>query len=519
MDQRKTVSFSSGVLVALLFINITVYAQPKQGLPRSTPEAEGISSEGILNFLQAAGESNIEFHSIMILRNGKVIAEGWWNPYRPDLKHTMYSVTKSWTSSAIGFAVSEKLLTVNDKVISFFPDQLPDTVSDHLKELRIKHLLSMTVGHNPDPTFNIVSQEDDWVKGFLSRTIEHKPGTKFLYNTMATYTLSAIIQKVTGKKVMDYLKPRLFDPLGITDVDSEVDPKGINTGGWGMRLRTEDMAKFGQLYLQRGKWNDKHILPESWIEEATTTHIEQAPHVAQAVKDSSEWLQGYGYQFWRTRHNAYRADGAYGQFIVVLPEKNMVVVLTAETPDMQRQINLVWEHILPAVQERPLSPNNPSAQKLAQQLKNLALPVLAKGMTSARVKDLSKKRIALEANDFGLESFSFSTKGDSYQITMKTKTETHLIHFGSGKWAFGETKKHGPYLLAGAKAKFDGLPPFKVAGAYSWIDANTLELTLRCIESPHTEKFTLRFDQDNVVVDVVHSFNPSTTVTILGKVQ
>jgi hypothetical protein len=186
---------------------------------------------------------------------------------------------------------------------------------------------------------------------------------------------------------------------------------------------------------------------------------------------------------------------------------------------MQRQINLVWEHILPAVQERPLSPNNPSAQRLTQQLKNLALQVPAKGVTSPRVKDLSKKRIVLEANDFGLESFSFSTKGDSYQITMKTKIETHLIHFGSGKWAFGETKKHGPYLLAAAKAKFEGLPPFKVAGAYSWKDANTLELTLRYIESPHTEKFTLRFDQDNVVVDVVHSLNPATTVTILGNFQ
>src|SRR5690606_15944536 len=184
-----------------------------------------------------------------------------------------------------GFAVAEGLLSVENKVIEFFPDELPDTVSDHLKQLSIKNLLTMSVGQDPDPTHNIASGSDNWVRAFLAREIVKQPGTTFLYNSMATYMLSAIVQKVTGQKVIDYLKPRLFDPLGITDIDSEVDPRGISTGGWGMRVRTEDMAKLGQLYLQKGSWNGRQILPAAWVKEATTRQILQSPDVPDSVRE------------------------------------------------------------------------------------------------------------------------------------------------------------------------------------------------------------------------------------------
>src|SRR5690606_31377496 len=174
----------------ILLVSFSASAQRSTALPRSTPEAEGVSSRELLRFVNAADKSEVEFHSLMILRNGKVIAEGWWSPYRPDLKHTMYSVSKSWTSTAIGFAVAEKLITVEDPVIKFFPDQLPDTVSDALKELKIKHLLPVSVGHDPDPTFSIVASADNCVKAFLARKIDNRPGSRFLYNTTATYMLS-----------------------------------------------------------------------------------------------------------------------------------------------------------------------------------------------------------------------------------------------------------------------------------------------------------------------------------------
>ena len=168
---------------------------------------------------------------------------------------------------------------------------------------------------------------------------------------MATYMLSAIIQKVTGQKVIDYLYPRVFRPLGITGAEWDTSPSGVNNGGWGLYVKTEDMAKFGLFYLQKGKWNGEQLLPESWFDEATTTKIMQAPvWVAPGTKvKNSDWIQGYGYQIWRCRHNAYRADGANGQFIIMIPEKDTVVVTTANIGDMQAEINLIWKYILPAL--------------------------------------------------------------------------------------------------------------------------------------------------------------------------
>src|ERR1700754_574276 len=303
----KKYLFAAGL--CFLFFNSTLYAQKTSPFPIGVPEAEGVSAAGIDSFLNAASHSKHEFHSFMFLRHGKLIAQGWWSPYKPTLRHSLYSCSKSFTSTAIGFAVSEKRLSVNDKVISFFPGSLPDTIKPYLAALTVKDLLTMSVGQAADPTFAIASKEDDWIKSFLALPIAHKPGSVFLYNSMATFMLSAIIQKVTGQKVVEYLKPRLFDPLAIKGIDWEINKQGINTGGWGLRVKTEDMAKLGQLYLQKGVWNGKQVLPKEWVEEATTFKIDQAPGVAQSKRDSSDWMQGYFYQFWRCRHNAFRADG------------------------------------------------------------------------------------------------------------------------------------------------------------------------------------------------------------------
>src|SRR2546421_7508184 len=262
-------------LLLLLFLELNIKAQKATMLPRSVPEAEGVSSNNIIQFLDATAKSKTEFHSFMLLRHGKVIAEGWWNPYRADLKHTLYSCSKSFTATAIGFAVQEKRFSLDDKVISFFPNNLPDTVSKNLSELTVKDVLMMSDGQEPDPTFPVASKDTNWIKGFLATPVVHEPGTQFLYNSLGTYMLSAIVQKSTGQKTIDYLKPRLFDPLGIGGEDWETDWQGINTGGGGVRLKTEDMAKFAELFLQKGNWNGKQILPASWVEEASSMKIMQ----------------------------------------------------------------------------------------------------------------------------------------------------------------------------------------------------------------------------------------------------
>lgn len=506
-------------ILLFLLLCTPLFAQKNATLPRSMPEAQGVSSEAIINFLDAASGSKHEFHSFMLLRHGKVVAEAWWNPYRNDLKHTMYSVSKSFTATAVGFAVAEKKLSVDDKVISFFPDDLPNPVSPNLAELRVKDLLSMSVGHQTDPTFAVASQHDDWIKAFLKTPVVHKPGTKFVYNSVATFMLSAIVQKVTGQKILDYLTPRLFKPLGIEGIDWETNPQDINTGGWGLRLKTEDMAKFGQLFLQKGKWEGKQILPEAWIEEASTMKIMQDPTASQARKDSSDWLQGYGYQMWRSRNNSYRGDGANGQFILVWPDQDAVVIVTAEAPDMQGEFNLLWKHLLPAFKPGKLPANKAMQAKLKEKTASLALPVPPGNAGAATEAGITGKTYGVVSKSKSLESVRFSFEQGVCLVELKTDSVLHPLKFGKGKWESGQTTKPGPYLVAAARGNRVGLPAYKVNGSYAWKDDKTLELTLRYIESPHTETITCRFDGDQATLDFENIFNKTAKREIFRGVQ
>lgn len=495
------------LLFALLLVQTGNFAQTASKLPRSTPEKEGVIPDSILHFLTAFGNSTNELHSFMLIRHGQVVAETWNTPYRPDLRHTMYSVSKSFAATAAGFAVSENKLTVDDKVISFFPDEVPPTISPFLAELKVKDLLTMSVGQEPEPTGAIITKETNWVRAFLATPIVHQPGSKFLYNSAATFMLSAIVQKVTGEKIIDYLTPRLFKPLGIENIDWETNPRDMNVGGWGLRLKTEDMAKFGQLFLQNGKWGDKQILPEAWVKEASTMKIIQHPEMAQEKKDASDWEQGYCYQMWRCRNNCYRGDGAFGQYIIVMPEQDAVIAITSETGNMQDELNLVWKHLLPAFQSGQLPANRKVAVALRQKYISAALPLLPKTAAPAVAKTLQGKTFYLSPNAQFIQQMSFDLRGDLCRLTLKADTATYQITFGSGKWAYGETRKLGPNLTLLAKNHFAGLPPAKTAGNFGWLNDSTLQLVLRYIESPHTETFTCVFRGDKIRLEVLNSFN------------
>ena len=306
------------------------------------------------DYLQGAEAQKLNIKSVMVVQHGRVVYDKWLGDGAPDKPHVLNSVSKTFTSAAVGLAISEGLLSLDDKLVTFFPDKLPASPSDNLKKVTIRHLLTMNCGHDSEPRRN---NDSDWIATFLAWPVQHEPGTYYCYNSMGTYILSAIVQKVTGQKVVDYLQTRLFDPLGIEKPHWDESPQGINCGGWGLYLKTEDLAKMGQLLLQKGRWHGKQVLPEDYVTEATRAQVPCQPSWIRADKvaesgltpENSDWVLGYGYQVWRCRHNAYRADGAGGQYIIVIPDKDAVVVNTADLQDMQAELNLIWDNILPVL--------------------------------------------------------------------------------------------------------------------------------------------------------------------------
>jgi CubicO group peptidase (beta-lactamase class C family) len=471
---------------------------------------------GILRFLEEVKVKGIDMHSLMILRHGKVVTEGWWYPYKPQYKHIMHSVSKTFTSTAIGFAVDEKLLTVDDKVISFFPDDLPQEVSPYLEELTVKHLLTMSTGQDPAPDFAL--SDGDWVKLFLSAPVVNEPGTVFSYNSYASHMLSAIIRKVTGQNTFDYLKPRLFDPLCITDIEWETDAMGINMGGWGLRIRTEDMARLGQFYLQKGRWNGDQLLSKAWIKEASSLQIYQRDSLTLEEELHDNWVQGYGYQIWRCTNNAYRADGANGQLIVVMPEQDAVVVITENTGDAQQVMRLVFDHLLPVMVEGEYAARDEDTEELQTMLSALAIPDPFRTEEDLEIPRNASRSYDLEPNDSGLEgvSFAFDEEGNC-SMTLSSATP-YTFSFGADAWMYGETDKNGPYFLV-QRRNPAGLSPFAVAGYGSWTAKDELCLRLLYIEDYQEETYICRFDGDRISLTVTNNVESPNNTVVTGRLQ
>jgi CubicO group peptidase (beta-lactamase class C family) len=319
---------------------------PDGHLVRAADPSALFDPAAIAAYKADAEADSLDIHSIMVLNQGQVVAEQWWGDAAPDKPHIMNSVSKSFTATAVGFAISEGLISPDDTVAGFFPDKVPADHSPNLEVMTIRNLLTMSTGQVNQP-----GRGDDWIAAFMAAPVDDTPGATFRYNSMATFMLSAIVQKVSGQKLTDYLRTRLFEPLSISGYRWDESPEGINTGGWGLYITTEDMAKFGQLFLQDGMWNGARVLPEGWVAEASASWIESGPAGNEQNRaPDNEWSQGYGYQMWRcTPPGVYRADGARGQYIIVIPDREAVVAITADSRDMGRELALVWKHILPAL--------------------------------------------------------------------------------------------------------------------------------------------------------------------------
>lgn len=470
-------------------------------LPRSTPEEQGIPSSAVLRFIEAAEADLRYMHSFVLLRHGVVVASGGWSPYAPDRRHMLFSLSKSFTATAIGFAVAEELLTVEDRMIDHFPDDLPAEISDNLRAMRVRHILSMNTGHDVD-TLPVMAEKpgDEWNRAFFETPIVHEPGTHFLYNTGATYMLAALLHKLTGVRLLDYLTPRLLEPLGIESAEWEIAPTGIDIGGFGLSITTEAIARFGQLYLQKGKWNGQQLLSEAWVAEASSKHSHNGSDPL------NDWNQGYGYQFWRSQHNTYRGDGAFGQFCFIMPDQDAVLAITSGLPDMQAVMNLVWKHLLPAMTSaNPLPPNPAASDALTAKLSSLAYLPPTGSHSSPLAAQVSGKTYRLDANPMNLESICFDFEPSVCSVTISRLPGNYNFLDSMGRWSGPFTFPAGIGEWAESTTHLSGNTQ-GLAASVVWTADDTVVLTLRFYTMPPVFTFTCQFDGDTIIIDVDANF-------------
>jgi CubicO group peptidase (beta-lactamase class C family) len=469
-------------------------------LPRGVPEEQGVSSARLLDFVQAADRDIDAMNSFMLVRHGRVVAEGWWAPYNAKSRHELYSLSKSFTSTAVGMAIAEGKLSLDDEMIKIFPEDAPSDPGANLKLMRVHDLLRMSTGHQDEPS---AAADTVSAKTFLSQPVPHKPGTHFKYNTAATFMLSASVQKRTGHTVLDYLRPRLFAPLGISEPTWATNWQGISLGGYGLSVRTEDIAKFGQLYLQHGLWNGSQLIPAAWVDEAT------ARQTSNGSNPKSDWDQGYGYQFWRCRHGAFRGDGAFGQYCIVLPEQDAVVAITSGVKDMQAVLNLVWDKLLPAFDPGSLSADPAAHDKLNAKLASLTLRLPEGGATSPRAAQVGGRKYVFPPNDQKIESITLMAGSPGGGLTLHTRAngaESRLA-IGFGKWDKGR----------GAYGSYPD-EPLAASGAWS---GDLLTVKICAYQTPFYSTIKLQFDGNRLIRDAEShvGFGPTKQPQLIGQAE
>jgi CubicO group peptidase (beta-lactamase class C family) len=437
---------------------------------------QGVDPAGMLAFLDAIdARPDIEMHSIMLVRHAHVVAEGWWAPYSADRPHLLYSLSKSFTSTAAAFAAAEGLFDLDDTVISHFPELDADITDPGSRSMRVRHIAAMASGHAQETWGQALAVDShEPVRGFLLTPPDRPPGTVFAYNQPCTYTLASIVQRKARLPLTGYLRPRLFDALGIGQVGWNTFA-GREQGFTGLHARTEDIAKLGLLYLQRGRWDGSQLISEDWIAQATSKQIDTADQ-----QPNPDWRQGYGFQFWMSRHG-YRGDGAFGQFCVILPEHDAVVVTTASTRDMQAILDAIWAHLLPALGPSVVTDVGSQA-RLASRLGGLELPAYQAEAEPADWEPWLGEPFTVAAADGdgdgnpqaqpNLTAIGVQHTGGGVQVTLNDADNALSLAVGTRGWT----------VSTPADRSGKGIP---LAAAGGWADQKTLRLEVIFLEVPH----------------------------------
>jgi CubicO group peptidase (beta-lactamase class C family) len=453
-------------------------------LPRSAPADQGVDPAAILGFLDALEQRpDIEMHSLMVVRHGRVVAEGWWAPYSAGRPQLLYSLSKSFTATAAAFAQAEGLLHLDDTVVSHFAEFAADITDPRSRSMTVRHVASMASGHTRETLGEALGRDpDEPVRGFLLIPPDREPGTVFAYNQPCTYALASIIQRNAGMPLTRYLRPRLFDPLGIGHVGWQAFPPGREQGFSGLHARTEDIAKLGLLYLQGGRWEGTQLIAEQWAAEATSRQV------ANPAGPHPDWRQGYGYQFWMSRHG-YRGDGAFGQFCVILPEKDAVIVTTAYALDMQAMLDAMWTRLLPGLDTVSAGAGSADDQ-LSARLARLELPASPGTPAPADWGPWTSGPFTITASTAGtqaqpvlpsaetfLTSIEVTPRPGGWQISLIEPGNALTFPVGTGGWAVSDhPDRHG-----------DTIP---VAASGGWLDARTLRAEVIFLETPHRMDIT-----------------------------
>lgn len=476
-------------------------------LERSAPEAQGIPSGKVIDFFDSIMNlKTTEIHSALLMRHGKVIGEIYPRPFAAEYGHALFSCSKTFTAAAVGMAVAENRLSTGDRLAVFFPGLLPDSIPGELAAVTVRHLLTMTSGFHP--TDRIRNTEREWVKHCLANGIVSAPGTRFAYDSMNTYLLSAIIQRVTGQTLLDYLKPRLFEPLCITEAKWEYSPEGITCGGWGLHLQTESLAKFGQLLLNKGAWHGRQLIPETWVEEMMRPQVYR--------EDGA----GYGYQMWTCSHpDAARADGAYSQYIIVMPGEDMVAVITqcAQGDAGSKEQQLLYGRLLPCAVGHPL-PASSDYGRLQRKARAYSLPFAEGSRRNAGTNAAYGREYALEGNVFGWRAISVAQGKDGLSVRLKTgESGSVSVVCGYKEWLSSPVEcRFVPHPRGATLGTFNGFDrPFTVSSCYAWKGKDELEARMHFVDWMSSLKINIRFSQGQARLTVLTNYD-SKPVTVCG---
>ncbi len=473
---------------------------------RRYPEEEGIPSLFLFNMMKRWEKDLCHVHGYVILRNGKLAAEAFRHPFSKESRRLVHSVSKTITAIGIGIAVDEGLLSVRDKVLSFFPEyRSPLQKAAYLSELTIQNLLTMSAGQEGDSIDDIYNEREAAWKSFLNLEIKNKPGTVFAYNSAATYMLSKILTIKTGMTLLEYLKPRLFEPLGITNITwDKMD--GVNTGGWGCEIALEDMAKVGQLLLQKGKWGDIRLLSEAWVEEMSSKQIETMD--TQVYED---WKQGYCYQMWRcSREGCYRADGAFGQYILVLPPKNMVAAIWSEDAYSQDMLNSFWEEVYDKIPDQSCGVDGKAYAVYQNYCREWGTPVRYPASFSYLETQVSEQEyVAVENSenpDNCVERIRFFfTDDDQLQIRFVKDEAVTTIYAGNTKAFIGETQQTFE-IASFIRLKSLRKQPVLYAAHYHWMSERALLIHIDWLHTAHSTEITCLFGSEHITAVFTPSY-------------